>query len=39
MQEVCVGLRYERNQVDKLSTNSKVYMINILTDSLHMSLG
>ena len=31
MQEACVLLRYERNQADKLSTNSKVYMIDILT--------
>ena len=38
MQEACVGLRYERNQVDKLSIYNEAYY-NILTYSLFMSLG
>ena len=37
MQEACVVLRYERNQVDKLSYYNKAYII--MTYSLFMSLG
>ena len=29
MQEACVGLRYERNQVDKLSSYNKAYVAAI----------
>ena len=38
MQEACVGVKYERNQVDKLSIYNKAYN-NILTYLLFMSRG
>ena len=38
MQEACVGLRYEKHQVDKLSIYNKAYN-NILVYSLFMSQG